>query len=79
MVLGVCDLEEGLGSQSLKCQAEELCPWGDGEPQGGTGPVLDVGRSPPWGQVRNRLEGRNWELGGQGGGWMIAQVEKNEA
>lgn len=51
MVLGVCDLEEGLGSKRLECQAEELCPWGDREPQeavslDGTVPVLGVGRPP---------------------------------
>lgn len=75
MVLGVCDLEEGLGSKRLECQAEELCPWGDRESQeavslDGTVPVLGVGR-PPWGQVGNRLEEKGWEMGGQGRGWMM--------
>lgn len=75
MVLGVCDLEEGLGSKSLECQAEERSPWGDREPQeavslDGTAPVLSVGR-PLWGQVENRLEETGWELRGQGEGWMM--------
>lgn len=82
MVLGVCDLGEGLGSKSLECQAEELCPRGDGEPEkavslGRTGPVLGIGKT-PWDHVENRLEEKHWELRGQGEGWMIVQVEEDE-
>lgn len=56
MVLGVCDLEKGLGSKSLECQAEELCPWGDGATGG-----CELGWDSASARCRKTPLGPSWE------------------